>query len=352
MRPLIGAFTIDRVIEALEEYEAVDVAIPSADTVIEVNDENNIQTIPIRNRIKRGQTPQGFRYSLIKRAYDKALQDPSFTTTDDCGVVLKYCPEVKIHVVEGEDANMKLTYKEDLYLIEKLFQLKTTDFKTKELTEQESLALRGKVIVIFGGSSGIGLELLNVCQTRGARTFSFSRHGNHVDIRNPEQVREALQNIYQQEGRIDYIVNTASVLYKEPLTHMSYAQIDESIDTNYRGMVIVAKESFKFLQESKGQLLFYTSSSYTRGRMDYTIYSSTKCATVNFVQALSEEWAYANIRVNCVNPERTKTPMRVKNFGIEPDNSLLDPREVANVTVKVLLSELTGQVVDVKIKNI
>ena len=352
VRPLIGAFTIDRVIEALEEYEAVDVAIPSADTVIEVNDENNIQTIPIRNRVKRGQTPQGFRYSLIKRAYDKALQDPSFTTTDDCGVVLKYCPEVKIHVVEGEDANMKLTYKEDLYLIEKLFQLKTTDFKTKELTEQESLALRGKVIVIFGGSSGIGLELLNVCQTRRARTFSFSRHGNHVDIRNPEQVREALQNIYQQEGRIDYIVNTASVLYKEPLTHMSYAQIDESIDTNYRGMVIVAKESFKFLQESKGQLLFYTSSSYTRGRMDYTIYSSTKCATVNFVQALSEEWAYANIRVNCVNPERTKTPMRVKNFGIEPDNTLLDPREVANVTVKVLLSELTGQVVDVKIKNI
>ena len=206
VRPLIGSLVIDRVIEALKEYEAVDVAIPSADTVIEVDDNKDIRSIPGRSRIKRGQTPQGFRYTVIKRAYDLALQDPDFTTTDDCGVVLKYCPEVKIHVVEGEDANMKLTYKEDLYLIEKLFQLKTTDFKTKELTEQESLALRGKVIVIFGGSSGIGLELLNVCQTRGARTFSFSRHGNHVDIRNPEQVRQQLPNAVFGKADIDIIM--------------------------------------------------------------------------------------------------------------------------------------------------
>lgn len=352
VRPLVGSLTIDKVVEALEKYEAVDVAIPSADTVIEVDEEGDIRSIPVRSRIKRGQTPQGFRYSLIQKAYDTALQDPAFTTTDDCGVVLKYCPGVKIHVVDGEDANMKLTYKEDLYLLEKLFQIKTTDFRAKELTEPEKQSLQDKVVVIFGGSSGIGLELHNICQTCGARTHSFSRRENHVDIRNPEQVRDALRAIHHQEGRIDYVVNTASVLHKEPLTHMTYDQIEEAIDTNYRGMVIVAKEAFEFLRESKGQLLFYTSSSYTRGRMNYTIYSSTKCATVNFVQALAEEWAYADIRVNCVNPERTKTPMRVKNFGVEPDNTLLDPREVANVTVKVLLSELTGQVVDVKIKNI
>ena len=115
-------------------------------------------------------------------------------------------------------------------------------------------------------------------------------------------------------------------------------------------MVIVAKEAFEYLKASKGQLIFYTSSSYTRGRMNYTIYSSTKCATVNFVQALAEEWSNFGIKVNCINPERTKTPMRIKNFGIEPDDTLLKSIDAAKVTVKVLLSELTGQVVDVKIK--
>lgn len=351
VRPLISSFIIENVVVALERYKAVDVAINSADTIIEIDDENNIQNIPVRNRIKRGQTPQGFRLSIIKEAYNKALRDPNFRTTDDCGVVLKYLPNVKIHVVEGEETNMKLTYKEDFYLIEKLFQLKMADFQTKELTITEEKALNNKVIVVFGGSSGIGLDVCKVCSENGARVYSFSRSSNQVDIRNIESVRKALQQVYEREHRIDYIVNTASVLHKEPLTHIGYTQIEEEIDINYKGMVIVAKEAFDYLKKSKGQLLFYTSSSYTRGRMNYTIYSSTKCATVNFVQALAEEWSYFGIKVNCINPERTKTPMRTKNFGIEPEETLLQSVDAANVTIKVLLSELTGQVVDVKIKS-
>lgn len=351
VRPLISASVIDRVIASLETYEAVDVAIASADTIVEIDDENNICNIPVRSRIRRGQTPQGFRLSVIKKAYDIALSDPDFTTTDDCGVVLKYLPEVKIHVVDGESANMKLTYKEDFYLIEKLFQLKMTDFQVKELTDQEKGALKNKVVVVFGGSSGIGLDLCRVGEENGAHVHSFSRSYNGVDVRDAQRVREVLKQVNESEGRIDYVVNTASILHKEPLMHMDYAQIDEEIDINYRGMVVVAKESFEYLKDSRGQLMFYTSSSYTRGRMDYTIYSSTKCATVNFVQALAEEWGYFGIRVNCINPERTKTPMRMKNFGIEPEDTLLKSVDVANVTIKVLLSELTGQVVDVKIKS-
>ena len=102
------------------------------------------------------------------------------------------------------------------------------------------------------------------------------------------------------------------------------------------------------MKESKGALLLYTSSSYTRGRALYSLYSSSKAAIVNFVQALSEEWFEHGIRVNCINPERTKTPMRIQNFGNEPENTLLDPKVVATVSVNTLLSRMTGEVVDVK----
>ena len=95
-------------------------------------------------------------------------------------------------------------------------------------------------------------------------------------------------------------------------------------------------------------MVFFTSSSYTRGRAFYSIYSSTKAAIVNFVQAISQEWESSGISVNCINPERTKTPMRVHNFGIEPDNTLLSARQVAEVTLQSLLSDYTGQVIDVK----
>ena len=167
-----------------------------------------------------------------------------------------------------------------------------------------------------------------------------------------EEVSNALATVADAESKIDYVVDTASVLYKQPLAHMDYNEIDESINVNYRGMVNVAKEAFQYLKETKGQLLFYTSSSYTRGRMDYSIYSSTKCATVNFVQALAEEWGQFYIRVNCINPERTKTPMRIKNFGVEPEETLLHAEDVAGVSAKVLVSELTGQVFDVKVMNV
>ncbi|WP_348725632.1 bifunctional cytidylyltransferase/SDR family oxidoreductase [Parabacteroides goldsteinii] len=352
VRPLLNPYIVSQVIEALDEYGAVDVAIPSADTIIEVNENNIITHIPQRKKLRRGQTPQGFRLGVIKEAYSVALKDPTFVTTDDCGVVLKYLPNQPVFVVPGEDVNMKLTYKEDFYLIEKLFQLRMMNFHDYSLSVSDREKLRGKKVVIFGASSGIGFDLMNLCKDCGAKVFGFSRSLNNVNVANAVDVRNALEIAVGQVGEIDYVVDTASLLYKESLVHMTYEQIDEAISVNYRGMVNVAKEAFLYLQKSHGHLLFYTSSSYTRGRMDYSIYSSTKCATVNFVQALAEEWAGFNIRVNCINPERTKTPMRVKNFGMEPDNTLLKPIDVAIVTAKALLSDLTGQVIDVKIKSI
>ena len=73
---------------------------------------------------------------------------------------------------------------------------------------------------------------------------------------------------------------------------------------------------------------------------------------MNFMQAIAQEWENDGIRVNVINPERTKTPMRVKNFGIEPDNTLLKAEVVAEVSLRTLLADFTGQVIDVKRSNI
>jgi 2-C-methyl-D-erythritol 4-phosphate cytidylyltransferase len=132
---------------------------------------------------------------------------------------------------------------------------------------------------------------------------------------------------------------------------MDYGKIQEMMDINLKGAVNVALESFPYLKESKGHLLFYTSSSYTRGRALYSIYSATKAAVVNFVQAIASEWEYDDISVNCINPERTKTPMRMANFGQEPEDTLLKAADVAKVSLGVLCSGLNGQVVDIKIKK-
>ena len=98
-------------------------------------------------------------------------------------------------------------------------------------------------------------------------------------------------------------------------------------------------------------ILLFASSSYTRGRALYSTYSSTKAGIVNLAQALSEELSSDNIRINVINPERTATPMRSRAFGKEPEDSLLQPEVVAEASLKTLLSDLTGQVIDVRREN-
>lgn len=344
VRPLVSQRIINDVIEALKTYKAIDVAMPATDTIIETEGDF-ILSIPDRSKLKRGQTPQAFHLETIRRAYETALKDSGFKVTDDCGVVVKYLPEEPVYVVAGEESNMKLTYKEDTYLLDKFFQLRKSELSN--LPREESL-LNSKVAVIFGGSYGIGADIARILQEKGAQVFCFSRKLNGTDVGSKEQVADALKRVYRQTQRIDYVINTAGVLNKEPLVGSDYQTISNAVNTNYMGTIHVALEAYPYLKESKGKLVFFTSSSYTRGRAFYSIYSSTKAAIVNFVQAIAQEWEPFGISVNCINPERTKTPMRIHNFGIEPEDSLLSSEKVAMATVQSLLTEFTGQVIDIK----
>ena len=348
VRPLVSQRIINDVVKALDTYTAIDVAMPATDTIIETEG-NFIQHIPDRSKLKRGQTPQAFHINTISEAYKIALQDPNFKVTDDCGVIVKYLPKTPVYVVTGEESNMKLTYKEDTYLLDKFFQLRKSELNDQPI---DSSLLEGKVAVIFGGSYGIGADIARLLQERGAKVFCFSRSMNGVDVSNKEQITASLASVFQQTKRIDYVINTAGLLNKEPLISSDYQTICKAVNTNYMGTINVALASFEYLKESKGKLLFFTSSSYTRGRAFYSIYSSTKAAIVNFVQAIAQEWESFGIQVNCINPERTKTPMRIHNFGIEPEDTLLSSEKVAISTIQTLLSNYTGQVIDVKRKEL
>jgi 2-C-methyl-D-erythritol 4-phosphate cytidylyltransferase len=62
---------------------------------------------------------------VITRAHQLAAADPDFAPTDDCGVVLRYLPEVGVHIVAGSEDNIKVTYPRDLAIAEALLTQKT-----------------------------------------------------------------------------------------------------------------------------------------------------------------------------------------------------------------------------------
>ena len=112
-RPFVSQRIIADVCDALETHEAVVVAIPSTDTVYEMQS-GCVARIPNRSIIMRAQTPQAFRLPLIIKAYDIALNSENMQVTDDCGVVFNYLPNQPIYIVLGEEQNKKITFKEDI----------------------------------------------------------------------------------------------------------------------------------------------------------------------------------------------------------------------------------------------
>jgi 2-C-methyl-D-erythritol 4-phosphate cytidylyltransferase len=121
-RPLLSARIVTDCLDALRRHDAVAVAIPSTDTVLEVDDEGFVRGIPQRTTMQRAQTPQGFRLAVLRDAYALAAGDHGFTATDDCAVVLRYRPDVRIAVVAGDEANLKVTRPADVAIAEQLLR--------------------------------------------------------------------------------------------------------------------------------------------------------------------------------------------------------------------------------------
>ncbi len=119
-RPLVDQRIIADCVAGLENCQALGVVVPTADTIAQLAD-GVMTSIPPRESLGRCQTPQGFRLSVIGRAYRLAAADPdaaAFRATDDCGIVLRYLPDVQVRAVPGSERNLKITYPGDLRIAE------------------------------------------------------------------------------------------------------------------------------------------------------------------------------------------------------------------------------------------
>jgi len=112
-RPFVSQTIISNVCQALEEHEAVTVAVASTDTIY-ITEDHRLVSMPDRSTVLRAQTPQAFHLETIRAAYEKALASRAVAATDDVGIVYRYTPEVPIYIVPGEETNKKITYPEDL----------------------------------------------------------------------------------------------------------------------------------------------------------------------------------------------------------------------------------------------
>ncbi|MGH2407232.1 MAG: SDR family NAD(P)-dependent oxidoreductase [Candidatus Limnocylindrales bacterium] len=344
VRPLVPLDVVRRSIAPVadDSADATDTVIPSADTLVIV-EAGMVVEIPDRGRYRRGQTPQVFRMEVLQRAYDAASAAGDLSATDDCSLVLRYVPDARVMAVAGDEVNLKITTRIDLVLADRMLQLRT--LSAEEMPQQMRLA--DARILVIGGTNGIGRAIAEEASRLGARAEVAGR-STGLDVRDAKAVVAFVDAVADRFGGLDHVVVTAGILRMGSVAETPADELAEVIDVNLTGTLNVARAAFRHLHATHGSLIAFASSSFTRGRPDYVAYSASKAGVVNLAQGLAEEWAGSGVRVNVVSPERTDTPMRKRAFPGESREGLLPAGDVAAATLRLMTSELTGQVLDIR----
>src|ERR1700680_185105 len=187
----------------------------------------------------------------------------------------------------------------------------------------ESKKLQGKVAVITGGTSGIGLATAKLFVKEGAYVFITGRRQKELDAavqvigRNVTGVQgdiaklADLDRLYQAvktKGRIDVVFANAGVAEFAPLGKITEEHFDKLFDTNVKGTLFTVQKALPLLNDG-GSIILTGSVASVKGTPAFGVYGATKAALRNLVRAWTVELKDRRIRSNVLSPGPTETPI-------------------------------------------
>lgn len=173
-----------------------------------------------------------------------------------------------------------------------------------------------KVVVITGASSGIGLELAKYLSQKKCLVYGISRskiHDKHIksieaDVTNYKQLKEAYQQIFEIEGRIDCLINNAGMGISGSIEHTNIEDANYMMNVNFMGVFYSTKAMIPFLRKTGSAKIINMSSVAGRLAIPFQgFYSSSKAAINAFSDSLRIELSPFNIQVCSVMPGDIKT---------------------------------------------
>ncbi|MDB5605244.1 MAG: NAD(P)-dependent dehydrogenase, short-chain alcohol dehydrogenase family [Bradyrhizobium sp.] len=201
------------------------------------------------------------------------------------------------------------------------------------MLEEEMPKLDGKIAVITGGNSGIGLATAKVFVQEGARVYITGRRQAELeaaatllgpratpvlgDVTKPADLDRLYDQIRAEAGRVNIVFANAGTGALAPLGGLTEEDVDYQLNVNVKGVIWTVQKALP-LMGSGGSIILNASVVATKGFANWSVYSATKAAVRNFARTWSSDLRGKNIRVNAISPGVIPTPGHEKT-GLGPE---------------------------------
>lgn len=191
------------------------------------------------------------------------------------------------------------------------------------------MRLKDKVVVLTGAASGIGRSTAILFAKEGAiqiisdinevglkETYEMIKDGKEntifmkVDVTKQAEVKDMIDTTIKKYGKIDILICNAGVVRVGPIEDFPDEDYDLLIDVNLKGTYYTCKYAVPYFKNQKfGSIITLASVAAHIGQVNHANYCSTKAGILGFTRALALDLAPYGVRVNCVSPGATDTPM-------------------------------------------
>lgn len=208
----------------------------------------------------------------------------------------------------------------------------------------EQYSLDDKVVIITGGSSGIGYGCAKFLSAMGARVVIFdlkdleeSQKDQNIasavsfiycDVTSESSCRQAIKQVESEFSRIDALVNCAGVIKRKTVVELEVDEWDLVIDVGLKGVYLVSKYVIPIMIANNGGSVVNIGSGWgIKGGPKAVAYCAAKGGVVNMTRAMAIDHGPQNIRVNCLCPGDVDTPLlrdEAHQLGIDLEQWLIE----------------------------